>query len=284
MMKALILMIVLSTMFFDMSLAVERRLAKRRLSLPDWAKNGLKNVGHVVVNTVIDCVADELKSVALDKIKAIPGLSYVAGKVAGPMIDKISGKIKTLIDNAIDKAVDGLRRRRRLGFLDGIAKGVSNAAHSVANTATSAAHSVAKTATSAANTVAKTATSAAHAVSSAASDFAKTVEQATKDAAANAAKFAGEAAKAAANVANEAHKLAVEADKLTGGKLSAFLASKLCPVVADGVKAAAETALKSVGWPLPIPACLITAIKNGCEEAVKAAFKRYRRRLRHRKL
>jgi len=223
---------------------------KRRLGIPSWAKNALKGAATTIVNTVIDCIADELKKRGMAFINKIPGLKMVAGKMAGAALGTLTSKLKDVIDKAINGAINKLRRRRRAGLFSGLKKAVSH---------------VAKKASSAAKGAVK-------AVGNAAKGVAKGV--------ANAAKGAANMAKAAASVAGKAasamQAAAVKLDGLTGGKLSAALCSVVCPALSKAMEYALDAALKFIGWPGEAPACLITAIANGCKAAVKAGFKKFR--------
>merc|ERR1712227_902900 len=58
----------------------------------------------------------------------------------------------------------------------------------------------------------------------------------------------------------------------------------VCPLIGKGVQAAITAALGSIDWPFGAPACLITAIVNGCKAAIKAGLKRHQLRMRLRRL
>merc|ERR1712227_828551 len=104
------------------------------------------------------------------------------------------------------------------------------------------------------------------------------------DAAGAAKAFAGNVARVGGQVAGAVQGVASKVNKLTGGKLSAALQSMVCPLIGKGVQAAITAALGSIGWPFGAPACLITAIVNGCKAAIKAGLKRHQLRMRLRRL
>jgi len=227
---------------------MRRLVATRRLGLPTWAKNGLKGCAKAVINTIIDCISQQVKSLGVAQLSKIPGVKMVANKLVGGAIDSLTAKIKQIVDKAVDSAINKLRRRRAWGLPNPIAA-VKSAAGAVAGAAKSAASKVAG---------------------------------AVVNVAKGAAEFAKNAAKVAGDVANKVQAVAAKLDKLTGGKLSSAIQNYVCPAVAQGVKAAMTSALAAVGWPFGVPACLITAVENGCKAAVKAAFKRHMRRLQMR--
>jgi len=223
---------------------------KRRLGIPSWAKNALKGAAVTIVNTVIDCIADELKKRGLAFINKIPGLKMVGGKLAGKAFDTLEAKLKDMVDKAVTGAINKLRRRRRMGLFGGLKKAVSHVAHKAA--------------------------SAAKGVAKAAGNAAKGAVKAVGNAAKGAANMAKAAASVAGKAADAVHAAAVKLDGLTGGKLSAAMCAIVCPALAKAMEYALDAALKFIGWPGEAPACLITAIKNGCVAAVKAGFKKFR--------
>merc|ERR1712151_398622 len=91
--------------------------------------------------------------------------------------------------------------------------------------------------------------------------------------------FGMKAGKVAGQVGSAVQGVAKKVNALTGGALSTALQNQVCPLIVKGIQAAVTSALASIGWPLGVPACLVTAMTNGCKAAVKAGFKRYRRRL-----
>jgi hypothetical protein len=203
-----------------------RRLAMkaRRLGkLPAWAKNALKGSAKFIINSVIDCISQELISKGTALISKIPGLKAVGKKLVGAPITALSNKIKSVVDKAVDAAISKLRRRR-LNIFSSIGNGIKNAAGAVKA-------------------------------------------------------FGGQVVKVAGQVGTAVQGVAKKIDGLTGGKLSSALQSVVCPLIVKGIQQAATTALASIGYPLGVPACLVSAMTNGCKAAVKAGFKRYRRRL-----
>jgi hypothetical protein len=268
--KTLVLLLAVASVVMSASPAA----APRRLKLPSWAKSALKGVAGVAVDALLTCLFDEIKRLGPKFLAKLPGFKMVGQKLIGKGLDKLKAKLQTLLTKAINHAINKLRRVRRAGLFKSMKKlakkakkGISKAAKGVKKTASKVAKDAAKTA----NKVAKDAKKAA---SKAAKDAAK--------AAKNAAKFAKKATTLAAKGLKEMQKVAIQLDKLTGGKLSAAMIKLMCPAIAKTVDYGVAAALKFVGWPGKLPACVISAIERGCAKALKAAFKKYRLRVRRR--
>merc|ERR1711974_509936 len=101
--KFVVLLLTIS-MVMSARVTAPRRLGK----LPSWAKNALKGCANAVIGTILDCIADEVKSLGIAKFKQIPGLKMVANKLVGKGIDMLVGKLKGLIKKAIDHAINKL--------------------------------------------------------------------------------------------------------------------------------------------------------------------------------
>merc|ERR1712194_345989 len=112
-----------------------KNLAARRLVIPPQAKEALKWAVTTIINTVIDCAYSAL----VGKVSEIPMFKSLPIAKAG---DAMKTKLKEVIKKATDGAINGLRRRRQLGFLDavkGAAGAVKGAAGAVGNAAKAAA-------------------------------------------------------------------------------------------------------------------------------------------------
>jgi hypothetical protein len=221
---------------------------RRNGMVPAGVKKALIAGGVAMADTIIDCIAAEVKAKGLKLLGNIPGIKLVAGKLVGKGMDMLKTKLKDAINKGITALVNKLRVRRRTWGWNPI-KAVKKAASKVA---------------------------------SAAKSVASKVSNAAKSAASAAAGFASKAAAAAKNMGAMAGKLALTLNKLTGGKLAKALKDMGCPLLTKGLGAAMSAALATIGWTAGVPACLLNAITNGCKAAIDKAFKRHmmmRRRL-----
>merc|ERR1712039_5251 len=221
---------------------------RRNGMVPAGVKKALIAGGVAMANTIVDCIAAEVKAKGLKMLGNIPGIKLVAGKLVGKGMSMLTTKLKDAIAKGIKALVDKLRVRRRTWGFNPI-KAIKN----VASKAASAAKSVASK-----------------------------VSNAAKAAAGAAAGFAAKAAAAAKNMGAMAGKLALTLNKLTGGKLAKALKDQGCPLLTKGLQAALGAALATVGWTAGVPACVLNAVTNGCKAAIDKAFKRHmmmRRRL-----
>merc|ERR1712160_106714 len=140
-MKSLTFLLLLSCVALSMTMdhkprrADVKNLAARRLVIPAQAKEALKWAVSTIINTVIDCAYSAL----VGKVKEIPLFASMDIAKAG---DAMKEKLKEVIKKATDGAINGLRRRRQLGFMDavkGAAGVVKGAAGAVGNAAKAAA-------------------------------------------------------------------------------------------------------------------------------------------------
>jgi len=140
-MKSLTFLLLLSCVALSMTMdhkprrADVKNLAARRLVIPPQAKEALKWAVTTIINTVIDCAYSAL----VGKVSEIPMFKSLPIAKAG---DAMKTKLKEVIKKATDGAINGLRRRRQLGFLDavkGAAGAVKGAAGAVGNAAKAAA-------------------------------------------------------------------------------------------------------------------------------------------------
>merc|ERR1712086_61139 len=139
-MKSLTFLLLLSCVALSMTMdhkprrADVKNLAARRLVIPPQAKEALKWAVTTIINTVIDCAYSAL----VGKVSEIPMFKSLPIAKAG---DAMKTKLKEVIKKATDGAINGLRRRRQLGFLDavkGAAGAVKGAAGAVGNAAKAA--------------------------------------------------------------------------------------------------------------------------------------------------
>merc|ERR1712086_659259 len=139
-MKSLTFLLLLSCVALSMTMdhkprrADVKNLAARRLVIPPQAKEALKWAVTTIINTVIDCAYSAL----VGKVSEIPMFKSLPIAKAG---DAMKTKLKEVIKKATDGAINGLRRRRQLGFLDavkGAAGAVKGAAGAVGNAAPAA--------------------------------------------------------------------------------------------------------------------------------------------------
>merc|ERR1711957_887061 len=124
-MKSLTFLLLLSCVALSMTMdhkprrADVKNLAARRLVIPAQAKEALKWAVSTIINTVIDCAYSAL----VGKVKEIPLFASIDIAKAG---DAMKEKLKEVIKKATDGAINGLRRRRQLGFMDAV-KGAAGA-------------------------------------------------------------------------------------------------------------------------------------------------------------
>merc|ERR1712086_1047852 len=152
-MKSLTFLLLLSCVALSMTMdhkprrADVKNLAARRLVIPPQAKEALKWAVTTIINTVIDCAYSAL----VGKVSEIPMFKSLPIAKAG---DAMKTKLKEVIKKATDGAINGLRRRRQLGFLDAV-KGAAGAVENAAKAAAGKAAAAAKAAGAAAATAGK---------------------------------------------------------------------------------------------------------------------------------